>query len=1294
MILLSLLAPQLVPADSTEIYHAATRGFGDVNVAARLYGEPPAQSSWITFQAEDPAHALTLASKRLADLLGFGDLALVSAPELPGTLVTLEGSGFWLLSLDGSRVQECFARDRNVLRQCIPTVGAEAWKTVPTRAYPRWLDCFDNAGPGMWVGGGGDQYVLPSDFEWLQQRKLAMCTLSPTESRLVGPGLLDTSIFDWHSAMAAKYDIPYRMLFFPASHEWLWNREPLPYVRPYPGHIAAPWLQYQKNTCAGAYEPVAVRDRYDQDLRQRLAEHMQEDPNFVGMHGCTEIPDAGIGLMAAVANTPGVKELWHGYLASTLGMDLDTVALLHKGDRRFYSSWSEVEVPLPTDFIGWNPQTCLDLRGTWQMHEDTARVGGTQAWFNVTSAPADWVEGHCNDPMILMYTPQRRKNPDEQPDFWMRRSLNVTDASLANLRFLHIARSGYHGNPTPLFDVWLNGTRLDCLSEERGDIDMCYVIGDVLKPGANQLVFNTHGVAVPGYCFMGPVPMRRYPYMTAAENRLWFDGVNFDAWLRVRKIEGQLRATRSADPDRPLKMMATINLLDMTTRLCLDYGAYQHDTGGAAGYWCPMTGARLARSHGFAWSCEQGGPPASAEALQAAMTRYIMLGNDAVDMVFGVGHYRDKPDVAAWFDKHLELIHCFGKMQLPMPTIGVLRSSRATRLGFAEPWNWDIARGPLQAVGRNFAYIEVPDILDGTIDQFPVIMDAGSVLLTEEEVEGILRYVRRGGIFVAQHHTARHTPAQADAWPLAKALGLSVTPKWMSDDNFNHWALAKMRMAEDQDLFPSLRGQVVEGSGVAIDYLGAEHSGAVGYAGSANDDRIRSVATWEEDGSMAIAEASLGRGRLIMLGTPFYTRMRDNSGVWVNQDQRSAWLDEFLTAIDVPRDSWTGNAEMWAEIWRSKNGVFDLYPVARNTAKGDETLAVPVRIRRADAIDALTEISALGHPKQPVTWKAGTFTVPASDYTCMESRVYIAPRADIARSGLDWFQVQSGIWRALPPIPAVRKPQPVDVPADLMGLTADWTLKVEGHPDRLVRPGAFGTLGLPEETVAVFEKTVTIPAGWKGSRVDLVFDAEGWFWGILPEARLLINGVEAPIRQPIRPEANPGFSFEVTAQAESGAITLRLEINGTSKNMLRKDGAGLSKPHGVTGIFYLQATSPALKTEPIPGTWQAADAFNRLHPVQPADTVQCLYLETRFTLPETWPAERLFIASPEPLGFVMVNGLILQAPAWMKRLDVSGMVYRDGRENVLRMVPAARSVAGWDRQYRGKVPLMAFEWTE
>jgi hypothetical protein len=267
----------------------------------------------------------------------------------------------------------------------------------------------------------------------------------------------------------------------------------------------------------------------------------------------------------------------------------------------------------------------------------------------------------------------------------------------------------------------------------------------------------------------------------------------------------------------------------------------------------------------------------------------------------------------------------------------------------------------------------------------------------------------------------------------------------------------------------------------------------------------------------------------------------------------------------------------------------------------------------------------------------------------------------------------------------------------MIPLPDGWTMNVDGQPEKTVRLGAFGTLGLPENTRAVFERKVAIPAAWKGRPVRLVFDAEHWFWGLLPQAKLQINGVDAPIRQPIVPTPTPGFSFDVSNAAASGALSLRLEIDGAAASTFKEHPEnpalrGQYKPHGVTGLFYVQASPPEAGAQALSGPWFAASAFNDLKPVNSGEKLKCLYVETRFKLPGEWPGQRLFLSSPSPLGFLVLNGCVLRTPMWMNELDISNLAYRDGRENVLRWIPAAREVANWNVYYTGGIPDARLVW--
>ncbi|MEI8196038.1 MAG: hypothetical protein WCI73_09030, partial [Phycisphaerae bacterium] len=1182
--------------------------------------------------------------------------------------------------------------------------GAASWQAVPTRAYPRWLDCFDNAGPGIWYGGGGADSDIRTEFAWMQQRGLSYCFCPPKESRYVAPGVLDTTQTDWFRLMCAKYDIPFRTLIWDGQPSWVWNREPLPYVLHAPGYVPG-GIDYPNHSEQTLYtvpygaEPVSASDRYHQDFRRMFSADVGGDPRLLGSMGVPECGVVGVHNLAAVAGMPETKAYWHSYLVHVVGLDLPNVGLQHHGRRDYYKSWEQVEVPAPRDFIGLDADS-VDLTGMWEGRADREMKGVAAKWYVPESMPQDgWTSVHCNDQMLFLYRGEQFM-AKKLADYWLRKTISLTAAQVSQLKYLYMARVLGHGGETKYCDVYVNGQPVKQVSPDSVGF-LCFEVGAALRTGDNQFVLRMEGRPPTGTVALTARPYRPYPYMTEPENRLWYDASNFSAWLRARGAENKIRAMRAADPDRPLKLMATGNWMDMSVDLCERYGAYLHDTGGAAGYWCPMSGGRLSKTHGLPWSCEQGGPPNSAAELQTAMTFYLMLGNDAVDLVFATTHYKDKPDVAAWVDQNLELIKCVGKMHLPTPKIGMLRSTRVTRLGFGEPWNWDLARGAMQTTGRNFSYLEIADILNGTIDQFPVVMDCGTVMLTEEDIEGIRRYVERGGIFVAQHTTGRHSPEKGDTWPLARSLGLRVTPKWMTDENFHKWPLAKITFGQDQDLLPSLRGRTIEGSGVAIDFLGNEHSGAVAYApDNAGGKNVRPVATWAEDGSMAIAEARLGRGRIILLGTPFYTRMRDEAGRWIfNDDASAALLDDFLAALGVPRDSWAGAREkgLWAEIWRSKNGVYDLYPVARMNKLGATSLSAEVSLRCATPVDQLVEVSALGHPKVKVAWQDGKMTLPAADYGQMQTRVFIAPRAQIARSGLDWFRAQAQIWRALPPLPTLAKPQPAPVPEDVIPAADGWRMST-GEVDaawmqpefadagwKSVKLGSFATLDLPEGALARFRTTIAIPPAWQGRRINLNFTAD-WGWGMSPQGRLWIDGQPAKVSQPIIVMGDSSFSLDVTELAKDGRITLALEVDG---GKLIK-GKPQQIPAGVTGIFTLLATPATVATTPLAGPWFAAQDVGVLTPAPAGQAVKYVYLETRFTLPKEWPAKRVFLESPVKLQWLFINEQVIKAP--LNRLDVSGLLRKDG-VNVLRWVPGYPNPPAVSIEHTGPVPELNLVWT-
>jgi hypothetical protein len=1289
------------PSEKDGTFKADTRGFGNVEVTLRHLGEKK-DASWTTFAAQDAEHAKITGSKRLADLLGFGDIKQASGPGLngaapepssflgglfgmatndglPGTVLELKDAGWWLLGLDGQRFHELFAPTAAELRDLAKSAGANGWSAVPAHAYPRWLDCFDNAAMCFWFSGMG---VLPKDsigdFRWLSENGFtAVTALGATEERLVAPGLIDTAALDWQRELARQFNVPFKTMARmekPIRPSWLWNTTPLP---------------YQTTT----FMPVAQTDRYLMDYRRRFAEHLTADPNFIGHMVLQEGPGhdpTGLLTLAEVAHEPAIQALWREYLRDARKLGLADVARRHRGDAGAFRNWNQVPIPELKELAGWDPVTSIDLLGTWLGRADRGGKALEEKWF-APETPADgWVPVDCRDPAISLYCGKGTPG-----DYWLRKSFTVTPAQAA-AKYLHLPRLFSHNGgarfPEDGCEVWLNGTKLAMIGSANPSClgwDLCYDAGPALKPGENLIAINTKGFALPadyGYAFLGRLGPWLYPGGSETLNAKAFDLLGFQEWLVMRELEQRMIAIRAGDPYRPMKIMAPHNYMDSALDLCARYGAYPHDTGGAAAWFGPFTYSRYAITRGLPNSVEPGNAPGSAADIRAGITRYLMMGTEMVDWVASVETYRNPPEVGPWIAENRELLRCFGKIDLAPPQIGILRVGRELRMGITDIYSWDMGRGAMSAIGRPFLYATLGDVHSGRANRFPVLLDCGTTVLAEDEVAAIEAYVRQGGTFVAFHNTGMHTPEKRGAWPISKLTGLRVVNGGRAIGG------AKIRFKDDQELWPKLRGAELPGWGLVLDWQKNDLTGAPLALSAAADAEIAVVAEWQGlndiEGNIAVAVRRLGKGKVVTLGSTFYRKGRDEGGRYV-EEGTLPYLDELLTSLGAPRES-QGNG-LWAEPWRSKNGVYDTWLVTQMDPKAAPG-AFEVRLRREAAAPGLRDLSALGHPAVNATHADGWLTIPGVEMQAMQARVLAAPRADLANGARDWFDVLARRWHPVekPGRREVREAT-VEQPENLLPLVEDWQCATgEAEPAAWTTPGsepagewktarlgAFATMGLPEDALVRFRKEVKLPESWRQQDVTLAFDAEGWFWGINPAARLWINGEPAAIAQPLKPSPSGGFRVAVPpTQTATGRLVIALEVDG------RKPGYPPgARPKGVSGTFFLEARPRPVQSMAL-GDWRAAADLNVLAPVADGKTPEkTLYLETRFTLAAQWPAERLWLVAPgAKLGKLFINNYPVEANG-MTELDISGLVKRDG-ENTLRRVSS------------GTAPVLNLEWTE
>ncbi|MFA6293390.1 MAG: hypothetical protein WC637_16515, partial [Victivallales bacterium] len=623
-----------------------------------------------------------------------------------------------------------------------------------------------------------------------------------------------------------------------------------------------------------------------------------------------------------------------------------------------------------------------------------------------------------------------------------------------------------------------------------------------------------------------------------------------------------------------------------------------------------------------------------------------------------------------------------------------LRCGRELRFGHPDMYAWDMGRGPLPSIGRAFNYATLGDVKSGRANKFKVLLDCATSVISQDEVDAIEQYVRQGGIFVAFHNTGMHSPEKAYSWPISKLTGLRVLNENRPIGG------TKIHFSDTQTLWPKLRGQEVNGWGLVLDWLKQDKTGTP-ISLEAKEKDIEVVAEWKNvklDGNIAVAVRTLGKGKVITLGSTFYRSGKDESGRY-EEPGTLPYLDELLTSLGVPRETVAG--ELWSEHWRSKNGVYDVYPVAQMSPKPAPG-ATDVKIRRDSPVSSLWELSAMKHPVQAVSYADGMFTIPQVKMEAMQSRVFAAPRKDIENAALYWLETQKRQWGKLPEISSAdKKLATVEPAADVIPLIEGWQCS-SGEKDlswikpedasakdwKTVKLGSFAAMGLPEESIAQFRKEVNVPSKWNGQRVSLFFNPEGWFWGIGLRGKLWINGEPATVKQPLQPEPNGAFVIDLTPeQLQKKPLVITLEVDG--RQIDKKQGN--KRPTGVTGIFFLQASSQPVQTTALT-KWSYATELNQLKPYEPGQTVECMYLETKFTLPAKWPAKRLFVKSPVSLGGLFINNQFIAAPKWMRELDVSGLVKRDG-ENVLRWVPENPDPV-WKSPYKGKVPEMNLLWME
>ncbi len=1210
---------------------ARLRGFGKIELTAHLDRSDGHELGRVVFRCESPEKAKITGSKYLADLLAYGAVREVAMPEFGGTVLEIRHGGCWLLGLSGSEFQLYSAPSAAQLR----TMRPPRLEPVPRGAYPAYLDNFDNAGLGIWWMSSTKS---PEQLAWMKQYPAVANLHDQRLDNIPAVGVYDVTGLDNSINQLRGIDQHYRHMLWAGGGDAAWTGgfATLPgeaIDHQLPGFCGSDLFRaagYGSSQAASELVNAVVLDAMVNTIRKRV-----DDPRLLAWME----PHGEFNFIDPVPPPPGAAGRFGEYLRTEKKYTLDQ---LNARYGTAYADFAEVPFPEPAYFSG-RRGAVLDLdREPWRWCGGTLAEGEAQGCWRGDYDDGDWFRARRENKQLLGKFPTKSGTSS----LWGRGVVEVPAEFLRPGRKLYCHILPYTEGRERSISLWVNGREAGRElgePEERINRGIGVEISGLLRPGRNLFVVHSAGGRIAYRMFLSDQPPERYPYRDSHLNAQYLDWRDFLIAAKFRTLKQFLQAIRAVDPVRPIKVMTPHLFQSEAFDLFERYGAYPQLTG-EGGWYRPMHYKGYSRLRGLPGSSEPGGPRKTAAATQEMFGLIFWEAQDCHDYVFDLNRelWQHK-EALRWWNEKADFMRTLGKVDFATPKLGVLRDVRQSeRYRSNGIWNWDLSRGALPALGLTPVLVDGPDLIKGYADRCPVLFDCATQVMEPELIAALKRYVEQGGIFIAQHHTGQHSELVRDNWPLATALGLKVTPKWITPENHHQWPLATIEFTPTQTLLPSLRGRRIHGSGVAIDHLDNRYTGGIRIDG----EPAEPIARWE-DGSIAIAEVRYGRGRFILLGSPFYLRMQDENGKWCNAEQRQAYLAELLASCGVRAETAVSDPAIWFERRESKNGLYEVYCAGALGVRGEwdlgQRIRSELRAMRPGAVPAV-EPGVAGCPEVPTNFREGWLSFGEQEFAPYQIRQFAVLRPEVGIRAPDhWLGVQERTWRPLTPVdPAVVEEAAARVRAyareqgeEGIDLNADWQLQIDGA-DQWVpgRMGSWSAIGHPGARRIVYRRSVELPESWRqGARITLGMTGGGSS-GLQGSCRLRVNGELYP--EPLARD----FAIDLSAYAASGRLELELDLTGPRPGPL--------VTRGPSGTLYLRKTPLPRAVIPLPEVWRVSREW-----CDPAPgsgrlpfTGSALILGTEFEFPAAYAGRpvRLVIEFAEPgnrnsrVWGVLVNG--------------------------------------------------------
>lgn len=1215
------------------------RGYGKISASGAQWKTSGQPVALVVLETENPEKAGVVASKFASDLAAYGAVSpLATAPLEGGKSFEVRHGGLWTVGIQGRNVFILSGENATALAPFAKKLNVSAWAAPIADGYPRYLDNFDNAGLGIWWM----PTTKPTEIlEFFREKPGVINAHGQKLSTSFAPNVYEVTGVENIIAQANLINKPYRLMLW-ADYPLWWESA---VEGEHHGESSPSGARLRSLFEEGGYQTSQTAspraDAVHLEAMIHYMNHYENDPNLLAW-----MEPHGEFFQGDPLGVPyDAQNRFPEYLQKVKGMTLDQVKEAYNLQ---ISDWKEVPYPDLAFFYG-RRGAFFDLDEIpWRWKAASLEKGMQEGFEKPDFNDATWSEDLRTGTRVLSQFAK------EGAPVWFRFTVDIPAEVSQGEGPLYLHIMPYSEGKDAKVSAWINGSP----AEKQTSIDKTWMfrhiefdVAGLVRPGANQITIYS-STRIKYRVFLSREKAQEFPFSDVALNRLWLDWSDFYRHAKLQTLKHYLEVMRAIDPVRPIKVMTPHLFQAEAMDLLEKYGAYPQLTGEGAGFYRPMHYKGYSRLRGMPGSSEPGGAMQDNSRMQGMFANIFWESQDIHDYVFDAQRdFWSKPSVVQWWGDNAQLLSTLGKIDFAPITVGVLRDvEQDSRFKNDGIWKWDLSRGPLPSAGVTPVLIDGPEFDRGLADKVPVIFDNATSVMTPERVAAIQRYVDQGGIFIAQFNTGRHEPLVKDSWPLAKALGLKIRD-FYEDGNLHNWPTAKITFTAEQTLLPSLQGKEVEGSGVSIDFLGQTDTGAIRI--ETNETNVTPIAKWA-DGTMAVCEVRMGKGRFIWMGTPFHVRFKDENGKWMNEADRQALLEELLVGLGVPISADSSDERVWIERRESKNGLYDVYlAIAMNIRGQDWKITDEITsdlLLRDAAHDAVVDVSTAGIPDIAAQRTENGLLLKSQSFTPFQTRQFAVLRKD---AGLEapfiWLATQQRQWRALElpavDLEAIQRAAAEEIKIsrqDGIDLGSGWKARVSTDaattPDDAWRDAGFDTAswsdakmgtwlanGWPDARRVQYLREVEVPADWQkdGRRVLLGFQGHHLL-GMKGTAKLWLNGVA------LEPAPKNGMLVDVSDKVVDGKIRIALDVSGTSMG------------DGPAGTFFLRNVDKPSASIDLAGPWETYSDWGVINGSinLPGSVADIFGLRRTFELPADWAGSkiRLVIDQDSNLQGLMING--------------------------------------------------------